>query len=805
MAVLAAGLVFALTGQLAAQDPPVRTSEERLATSFVRFARGLAENSVPTVELLDLITMLAEEAVRLDPDNVDHWRFRRNVAILAEEDIRYDTNVAVDAVIKINELDTFDQSAVLAVIDSTIQKLNSAEERIAAYERRLRPESVEQIGPAVASRLALELARLHYRRGDTAEYAARLAESVALDPSNTEAAALAVGYFRMNVDDAYAEAELLSVLVLADPTHPFNQAALAELLLENGAYAGASRMYRMCARTLFALENNPTNNMIADHAIAQWGMGRANDALLGIRSIQHQLNALVQQRRKAAEPEIDRMELAALEAPLSPTLATVRAAILRQLERPDATEMYERAIYSYDLVIDNARKSEDVAEDEIRELILEKIWVQVWLGNDPALGTALLEEASAAAELTDTARQRFAGWVAFNEGRYDDAIEQLSPLTDDPAATLGVAEAQRALGYSRDAARTYLGLARSKAGTLIGVWSAERLTGILGRRVPLSDDVTALEDLISEIPAMVDRYADDPSTAVQVRVRVLNRTIQPYEPVLVEIDITNNASHPMAISRSGPIKSNLFLQMTGTTVGVQGQVTPPPIVVDISRRLRLEPGERVTIPLDLRVTSFGAAIDQLPATGWTLRGRVMLNPFANPAGAYVPGLLGSVAHTPPFSLDGVRLTTEWASQTLGTMAPGADPDVRLMALLMNLLSEPGRDPDPQVARMLAAGPDRLQNAFDRLEPVDQAWLLMVTRPAEVTIGVEERAAATEDRFVRIAYLLSRVGRPDNAMLDVIRQSSDERVARIAELHQMVLVQLEQQRKQAEAAQAAPAP
>ena len=65
----------------------------------------------------------------------------------------------------------------------------------------------------------------------------------------------AVGFFRMNVDDPYAEAELLTSLVLADPTVIEPQTLLAQLLLENRAYTGAARLYVMSINT--SVDCNP--------------------------------------------------------------------------------------------------------------------------------------------------------------------------------------------------------------------------------------------------------------------------------------------------------------------------------------------------------------------------------------------------------------------------------------------------------------------------------------------------------------------------------------------------------------------
>ena len=54
----------------------------------------------------------------------------------------------------------------------------------------------------------LDLALLYRRQGFTSAFAEALAEATALDPSNRQAAALATGYFRQNVDTRLEDLEL---------------------------------------------------------------------------------------------------------------------------------------------------------------------------------------------------------------------------------------------------------------------------------------------------------------------------------------------------------------------------------------------------------------------------------------------------------------------------------------------------------------------------------------------------------------------------------------------------------------------
>ena len=117
------------------------------------------------------------------------------------------------------------------------------------------------------------------RCGDVDGFSHWLAEAVAVDPSNRSAAATAAGFFRANVSDSFGEAELLTTLVMADPTAPQALVMLAELMLEHGAYAGSDRLYQLAVRSQEALRQYSSEGMRADWAVARWGNGDPQGAL----------------------------------------------------------------------------------------------------------------------------------------------------------------------------------------------------------------------------------------------------------------------------------------------------------------------------------------------------------------------------------------------------------------------------------------------------------------------------------------------------------------------------------------------
>ena len=99
------------------------------------------------------------------------------------------------------------------------------------------------------------------------------------------------------------------------------------------------------------------------------------------------------------------------------------------------------------------------------------------------------------------------------------AIQILQPLAEsDVVARVGLALAHRAQGQKREAARELLAVNRAQPGSLIGIWSSWQLADMLGTRRPLSDEASRLEQLIASLPSSLERYPDDPSLAVDMRI-----------------------------------------------------------------------------------------------------------------------------------------------------------------------------------------------------------------------------------------------------------------------------------------------
>ena len=782
-----AGLLVALFAAHTSLWAGEVTPQHRLAGQFLRAASAVIATEPLTIQALDGAVSLGQHAAQLDPDNPEVWRTLLQIATLAE---RGDLKSA--ALRRLVGLDSHDDVIRLQYINEAIENTHTIEERIEGYESLLSPDSRRKLGPIVASRLAADFALLLDRRGDVEGFGRWLAESVALDPSNRTAVAMATGFFRMNVADPLAEAELLTSLVLADPTDVNTQAVLGELLLEHGAYVGAVRLYDLAMRTHAAWGRPPPSGLLADRTVAQWGRGEAAEALVIIRERQRQVDDVYRFSLKQENPQLSPLDLAKRHAPLTSTLATVRAAIHNRLGDEQAGPTLRTAIAAYEFELAAVAARQDSDPTELAQRYLEAAWVALWLGKDTAGASSFLESAEQACReggLSESARARFDGWIALRQGALESAVERLEPLANsDPTARLGLALAKLQQGRHRDAARGLLAVARSQPGTLMGVWAADVLAELLDQRIPPTEQATQLEQLIRTIPRVVDRFPDEPTLAVSVRVISTKTTFDPYEPIIVNLEITNHAPFPLAIDSGGPIRPLIALLPTAQISRAPKVRALPPMIVDIGRRLRLEPHERMIVPVNLRRSVLNQVLNSLALRGATLKVKAVINFTLTSSGVIRPGILGSQYTSQPIRVNGARVTSAWLTESIAAiLEPDSPEDLQTMGLLSHVVVGQAQEIPDELRQQMTAAAEALAEAYPKLDAASQAWLVAVMPRAEELEPLLAMARKSEDRLVRIAYLLYGLTGLDDPMLDAAKRGSDPDVRRVAELMEFGLI------------------
>ncbi len=774
------------------------TTRELLSSELASAATTLTGAQPLTVEGLQTAILLLNEAAELTPGDPERWR-----QLFAAADLGEHPDLRRKALEHIVRLDPADDVARLRYVNDAIDLYQTVEERMDAYRKLLAEPNRKALGPAVASRLANDLAWLLNRSGDVDGFSHWLGEAVALDPSNRNAAATAAGFFRMNVaNDPFAEGELLTSLVLADPVSHEAQVLLAGLLLENGAYAGADRLYAMAARSARVAGAQPSSGLLADRALAQWGRGDVDGALETIRLRQREVDEPYRDELRRSEPDLTPLDLARRHAPLGGTLATVRAAVLKHCGSPSAAGALEDAIVAYEAEIDAIRQAADANPALGAGRCLDAASVVLWLGGDPQRAERFIESALSfqGAPLDAATRARFDGWLALRRGEYARAVELLQPLAEsDPGARLGLAMSLRESGRLADAARNLNALAAARPGTLIGVWAAYALADDIGRKPPPSETANRLEALAASIPQVLDHLADDPTLAVSLRLVVPQVAVGPYEPIVVNLEITNNAPFPIAIDRRGPIRPQVALVVAAQMARDRALNELPPIVVDINRRLRLDPRQRLVVPVDLRRGSLAQILNQAPLRGATLKIRAISAFRMTGPQLLGPGAMGEQVESPPLRVDGVRLSAGFIPHSIAAILQADSlQDVALVALLSHVIYridyvlKSGKPEEldqfaaamrgyPDPSRLAADAAAAVGETYAKLDTVSRAWLLGAMARSELLDPVYESAHQDQDRLVRVMYLLACLTTAEDPALSAAMASDDPVVRQVGAL------------------------
>ena len=112
--------------------------------------------------------------------------------------------------------------------------------------------------------------------------------------------------------------------------------------------------------------------------------------------------------------------------------------------------------------------------------------------------------------------------------------------------------------------------------------------------------------------------------------------------------------------------------------------------------------------------------------------------------------------------------TPWDVETMAILSHVVDPD-RWEGLAVE---------DQELLRDTIAA---LSEAYAELEPVGQAWMLATMLTGDNTEAILAMARKSEDRLVKMSYLLNCLTGPDDPMLDAARRDTDPDVSELAEI------------------------
>lgn len=794
----------------------------RLGASMAAMGSELVSKPQILEEELTLAFGVAEIATEVSPDSEAAWRRLYELSTVLSRDVPGASEARRRAIEAILRLDPDDAVMRLRLLLDRIESRPTAAARIEAYQRLLAPENIDKLGKPAAARIAFDLALLEMRVGDQETAASNVLFALQLDPSFPRAADMAAGLFRATVGNPIDEAELLAIAFTASPLDGVVARALGHLVLRAGDYQNAAEIVEL------ALALTPPDAaflpvLVSDEALALWGSGRAEEAILFLERADRERT--IRLKQAMIQDGDDPFDVEDLTIPPSPEAALIEAVIIARsgtrIDRDGAVETLFRAFEfeasQLNEAVTDVESNPDASAESIEEikaeveasrarLILDEAWARAWFGWTPDVNSGrlsleeLLQEAETRGALAEGQREIIHGWWAIHEEEYAQARTLLETAAErSPYALAGLALLEEVEGQTQQAARRYLEVYRDRPGDVIGLWSRSRLSTLLGVEVPTTEEAKLMFEMLrSTLPKGVGRAIRDPKHGV-LSVRVEPRTLRfsPFQPVTLDISLTNVSEIPLAIGPDGPIQPSI--SMVFDTMNLAGVMDgrpvdaplsrPAPIVLGIDRSFSIAPQQSISISVDLTSTPVARQLNVASVVGGNIQVRAIANSIIAPGKSVDAGLFGREAFSPVFRVDGlVPETVDRTEQMLSRMANASTvSDVKDVACLLSLVLANSRTLplDPSRGQLLLVdSADARASVFDAflaLPPIARAWVLSTLQPGVSGINTLIDRVVTDETDFGMAICLARFS-PTPASLPIVEGlvSADPRIRRMAE-------------------------
>ncbi|MEO1007837.1 MAG: hypothetical protein AAFX79_04680 [Planctomycetota bacterium] len=711
-------------------------------------------------------------------------------------------------------LDPDDDVALLRVIASGIDAMQTVEDRMAAYERLLGAGG-GRLPATVRSRLALDAALLARETGDTERFVDWLATASELDPTNKQAASLILTVYDQGGADPAGRFELLLNLLMADPVDANVYKTVSDELAQRGAFAQALRFFELEQR-LRTAAGTPGGAAAALHRVrlrwlADGPRGLANELelpLLQERARLESIRELMQQRGQSLEG------MQTPEQIVPPPDASMLRMLMATAEGDDAaasraSEDLRRAVgQRLQQLLLNVRD-----RDEARQVAL--------------LATRVRAENGIAMIIAGTQRELVRADIRQANEAFDRAMAEEGPLAEiDPAAVepsreqlnlvnhllaaldaIGTPEADTRLavleskigvvplasiaythallehGRVEDALPRLAGFARGVPATTWGAWANQRLFD-LGVN-PGFEHAAALSSLASAVPPWLDRMTEKPERFMDLSVASPRSEEHPTSFTRLRIRLRNTSPMPLAVGPNAPLNSRVLLapSIDADLDSLGGLAVPE--VASLDHRLRLEPGETLEAEVLVGAGLTGWFLEACGTRTTRVRWRAMQGFVASGGQSYRAGPMCLTAETglvvrrplPEAQLPSNRLATRFIADAEGVLTS-------LAAAIKASIAGPDSARLRRTAEFYAPVVAAAAQRFAQLSPEARLALLGAVPNARMSAALapfDQAALASEEPALLAAALLTRGSDPEHEAFDRASSAEDPRVAELAAL------------------------
>lgn len=837
MAALAVGLSVvpvAAQGGIASEksDHEALTAESLVADQLIILARQAMGGGELNAARLTATEVMLSLALDLQPHNAELWRLWMEWARMAEDDAALRKGLDVYTTLRPS-----DDRAALELIGMQVRERQTIEQRMRMLED-LVSRSVGRLGPALRSRLASMIASMAFDHGDDVRLARYLPQAVQLDPTNAEAAKLLLAFSQTREASNAQMGRALTANLRATPLEWGYRSALASLLLKEHAFEAAAEQFDVAQRLAGAL--------LDDEFYWQWALalawsGRTDEAVALIDDLEQRVGpdqAEVPASSPTA-PDDDHAEVGTVPPDAaSGADGTGGASGLGGLSGADGPDGADEADAALDMVADTPVTPETPSvgvasglsyrlrilrlvllkgqgrDARIRTLAnqvrakwgaaaeagdVDRIWQ---LGLFLAIGGVDLgyvnDLAARLDDQTASARATLRGWRALAMGEAVEAVAHFEFAVGQSDATrsveLGLAMARFDVGGSPDALGQLFNDEATPDETLL--LAAGRLTATPARLLAITRTgrqmVQGLEALGTQIrdPKPVDERW------TFLRLDADASSFAYLEPLTVTVTLQNVTRMPLALRPDGPMPKAVIVHVA-TRVGGAAAGQFRDLVIDLGRRLRLEPGEKITVPARLDWSQLGEQLAATPTQTMSIDAAGLLDLRATPDGGMVSGPLGTRAVVRLISRRGAALNEINVEAWLRTLD---DPDsaerLRAAARLTHVAGAMAQQEttDEAARALLRRMTSAVTDGYPTLDRLGRAMVVrfLPLRPEDGSPSpfetIHDLAQRSDDTLVQVMYLAANVVEPADPALEAAQISDVPDVSRFAMAWADVLAQ-----------------
>jgi hypothetical protein len=786
-------------------EPPERLSADMLAAQALGRLAILDMKAVGSASRSDyeIAAEVLRTAASLAPNDQTILRLQLEAAAQAD-----DLPTVQSIARTLMTLDPKDTVATLRYISGNISQMQTADERLKAYDALVgevpdedspMPESTKpMLDPSVRSRLALDAALLARERGDIDGFANRLAKAVALDPTNKDAATLSLNFYEARMDEPVGTLELMLNLMYADPFDPEVYEAATRLLLQNGAYRGAGRMAMLSRRLAQLMGSFPAGEARARIDVAEWNSA-GPDVLI------NRLSDQLDQAREGA-----RLERRALEQGGKPVdgvqkpddihlpfgsnrMRMLAAAAIGDTERASTflNELSDTARRQAEDLLNPTLRPSGMTESDVsrtvQAYIAELAWLRLWAGLQTEEAGKNIATLKQAGQTDADTLARLDAMLAYRTGKRTEAEAQFaSRAKADPYSLLALAVMADETGDRTLAASAYRAVLTRLPADAAGSYARTRLQLLTGEYPEESQSAQELDSIVAGIPGWLESLIESPRRSISMDVQPVRTMMRVHERTPVRVTLTNNSPIPLGVGPDRPIDSRLLFA-PAIEVGTQRMPGGDMVeVVSLDRRIRLLKGESIDAIVWPDFGSLSYALELAANKQSRVRWRVVQGFQMGPSGYYEPCPHCVVADTPtllrriPGRYDAVAEALSYALQTGGA----AELAEALQSLVLKVTMPPDSDTQKIDQATFDALMEVIAQRFPTLPKASKILVLASLPSAAVfppTVRIDQLAALESDESILTVMLALRTYRIEDPIFNSPRLQESPRLKRLAEL------------------------